>query len=144
MGTAASLDYKTHWASQQDLKHWIRKRCSALQGDHLTGPDAGLSVLRDYTGWLWLSSDIWWWVWRPWSMDRGRLLSLLKPSAGFPCWWIGGVHLCCWSVFASGPDRIGTVKTPSTLRLLVSSWPIFPSQWLGYSFTSLCQLCHPL
>lgn len=61
-------------------------------------------------------------------MDGGRLLSLLKPSAGFPCWWIGGVHLCGWSVFASGPDRIGAVKTPSTLRLLVSSWPIFPSQ----------------
>lgn len=51
--------------------------------------------------------------------------------------------------FAVGPrffllvlDRIGIVKTPSTPCLLAATWPIFPSQCTGHSFTSFCQLCH--
>lgn len=39
-------------------------------------------------------------------------------------------------------DHIGTVKTPSTPCLLAATWPIFPSQRPGHSFTSFCQLCH--
>lgn len=60
-----------------------------------------------------------------------------------------GLALLMVFSFAVGPrffllvlDRIRTVKTPSTPCLLAATWPIFPSQRPGHSFTSFCQLCH--
>lgn len=44
--------------------------------------------------------------------------------------------------FAFAPDAIRAVKTASTPRLLVSTWLLFPSQFIGDSFMSLCQLFH--
>lgn len=68
---------------------------------------------------------------------------LLKSCTGLALLMV--FQFCCWPAFFFFPlvlDRIGNVKTPSTPCLLAATWPIFPSQRPGHSFTSFCQLCH--
>lgn len=63
--------------------------------------------------------------------------SLLRSGSGPLCWW--------FSILPLRPPSFGlliVLELPAIRRLLASTWPIFPSQRLGHSFTSACQLCH--
>lgn len=63
--------------------------------------------------------------------------SLLRSSSGLLCWW--------FSISSLRPPSFGisiVLELQTIGRLSASTWPIFPSQRLGHSFMSVCQLCH--